>query len=133
MKYTKIKSDEQYNEYCELHEKLTYENYESNLEETELLEILIDEYEQRTIEAPEGMNPVEVILYLLDENTITKSQLAKDLKVSRQLITDILNYRRNISKIMVNKLSNRFKLKPVAFSRPYNLKSSKARNVRLPA
>ncbi|MBK8505882.1 MAG: helix-turn-helix domain-containing protein [Saprospiraceae bacterium] len=130
MKYTKIKSDEQYDEYCELHEKLTYDNYESNLEEIELLEILIDEYEKRTIETPEGMNPVEIISYLLQENSVTKSQLAKELKVSRQLITDILNYRRNISKTMVNKLSDRFKLKPTAFSKPYELKNAKPKNVR---
>ncbi len=130
MKYTKIKSDEQYDEYCELHEKLTYENYKSNLEEIELIEILIDEYEQRTIETPRGMNPVEMISYLLQENTITKSGLAKELKVSRQLITDILNYRRNISKTMVNKLSGRFKLNPAAFSKPYELKNAKPRNVR---
>jgi HTH-type transcriptional regulator/antitoxin HigA len=132
MKYTKIKSDKQYNEYCELHEKLTYDDYNAHLEEIELLEILIDEYEQRTIESPNGMNPVEIISYLLQENNITKSQLAKQLNVSRQLITDILNYRRNISKTMVNKLSNRFKLNPAAFSRPYEVKSSKARNIKEP-
>ncbi len=130
MKYTKIKSDEQYNEYCELHEKMTYKNYKSNIEEIELLEILIDEYEHRTIETPKGMNPIEVISYLLEENDISKSQLAKDLKVSRQLITDILNYRRNISKIMVNKLSERFNLNPAAFSKPYKLKITKPKSVR---
>ena len=130
MKYTKIRSDEQYDEYCESHEKLTYENYKSNLEEIELIEILIDEYEQRTIETPRGMNPVEMISYLLQENNITKSRLAKELKVSRQLITDILNYRRNISKTMVNKLSDRFKLKPGAFSKSYELKDAKRKNAR---
>ncbi len=130
MKYTKIKSDEQYNEYCELHEMLTFENYASNIEEIELIEILIDEYEKRTMETPRGMNPVELISYLLQENSITKSTLAKELKVSRQLITDILHYRRNISKTMVNKLSERFKLKPAAFSKPYNLKNAKPKNVR---
>jgi len=44
------------------------------------------------------VNPVEIVQYLLDENGLTKSQFAAQLEVSRQLITDILNYRRNISK-----------------------------------
>jgi len=113
---------EQYNGYCDRYEQLTYDNYDKNIEEIELIQILIDEYENRTIEKPEGMNPVEMIQYLIDENNLTKSQLAKQLKVSRQLITDILNYRRNISKTMVNKLAERFCLNPSAFSKSYKLK-----------
>ena len=124
MKYTKIKSVEQYNEYCEKHEILTFKDYDANIEEIEVIEILIDEYELRTIEIPKGMNPVEKLLYLLEENNISKSKLAKEINVSRQLITDILNYRRNISKTMVNKLSDRFNLKPIAFSKPYKLKNA---------
>lgn len=129
MKYTKIKSIEQYNEYCEKHEELTFKNFDLHQEELELIEILIDEYENRTIQAPIKMDPVEMISYLLEENNLTKSKLAKELEVSRQLITDILNYRRNISKQMVNKLSNRFKLYPSAFSRPYKLKNAKSSKV----
>jgi len=130
MKYSKIKSKDQYNDYCERHEELTYKNYKKHLEEIELIEILIDEYEQRTIQTPKGMNPVEMISHLIEENSITKSQLANDLKVSRQLITDILNYRRNISKAMVNKLSIRFSLYPSAFSKPYKLKNTRTKKVK---
>jgi HTH-type transcriptional regulator/antitoxin HigA len=113
---------EQYNEYCERHEEIALRDYEGNIDEIELIQILIDEYESRTIEKPSGMNPVEMIQYLLDENELTKSQLAKQLEVSRQLITDILNFRRNISKVMVNKLADRFSLNVSAFSKPYELK-----------
>ena len=120
---------DQYNEYCEIHEKLTFENYEANLDEIELLEILIDEYEERTIEYSQEMNPVELIEYLLEENKMTKSQLAKEIKVSRQLITDILNYRRNISKSTVIKLADRFNMKHIAFNRHYMLKNPKSKSV----
>ena len=130
MKYTKIKSSKQYNNYCEKHEELTFKNYKSNQEEIELIEILIDEYENRVIQTPKRMNPVELIAYLIQENSLTKSKLAKELNVSRQLITDILNYRRNISKQMINKLSDRFKLYPSAFSRPYKLTNPKPNKVR---
>jgi len=130
MKYTKIKSKEQYNDYCDKHEELTLENYDSNQLEIELIEILIDEFENRVIATPKKMNPVELISYLIEENSLTKSKLAKELDVSRQLITDILNYRRNISKQMINKLSERFKLYPSAFSKPYNLTNPKTNKVR---
>ena len=130
MKYKKIKSIDQYNQYCDRHEKLTFKDYEGNIEEIELIQILIEEYESRTIEKPKGLNPVEMIKYLIDENSLSKSQLAKKLSVSRQLITDILNYRRNISKTMVNKLSDRFCLNPSAFSKPYKLKDSKKTKIR---
>ena len=130
MKYKKIKSIEQYNQYCNQHEKLTIKDYNKNVEEIELIQILIDEYENRVIEKPKGMNPVEMVQYLIDENSLTKSQLAKQLKVSRQLITDILNYRRNISKTMVNKLAQRFCLNPSAFSKPYKLRKAKAKKLR---
>lgn len=121
---------EQYNKYCERHEKLTFKDYDGNIEEIKLIQILIDEYESRTIEEPKGMNPVEMIQYLVQENNLSKSQLAKELNVSKQLISDVLNYRRNISKMMVNKLAERFCLNPSAFSRPYKLKNAKPNKVK---
>lgn len=121
MKYKKITGIDHYNSYSEIHEKLTAEDYEANREEIELIEILIDEYESREVDYKKDMNPVELLDYILTEDNISKSQIARELKVSRQLITDILMYRRNISKSMVMKLSKRFKMQPLAFSRAYNL------------
>jgi len=122
MKYTKINSIDQYSTYCERHEKLTFKDYEKHIDEIELIEILIDEYESRTIEFEPKMNPIEVLEYLLIENGISKSQLARELDVSRQLITDILSYRRDLTKTMIIKLSKRFKLNPSIFTREYPLK-----------
>lgn len=122
MKYTKIKTDEQYTLYSERHEKLTFKDYKKHKDEIELIEILIDEYESRTIEFKNKMNPIEIIEYLLEENDITKSQLARELNVSRQLITDVLNYRRDLSKAMIIKLSERFKLNASLFTKEYKLK-----------
>ena len=122
MKYKIISNDEQYNEYCEIHEKLTYKDYNKYQDELELIELLIDDYENRTLEPVKEMNPVEMLSYIIEEEEISKTKLAKQLKVSKQLISDILSYRRAISLDMVNRLSNRFKMRPQAFSRPYNLK-----------
>ncbi len=122
MKYKIISNDEQYNEYCEIHEKLTYKDHAKYKDEIELIELLIDEYENRTLEPAGEMNPVEMLSYIIEEEEISKTELAKQLKVSKQLISDILLYRRAISLDMVNRLSNRFKMRPEAFSRPYKLK-----------
>lgn len=124
MKYTKIKSDDQYNLYSDCHEKLTLKDYEKYRDEIELIEILIDEYESRTIHFEPKMNPVEILEYLLKENNLSKAQLSRELGVSRQLITDILNYRRDLSKTMILKLSKRFNLNTSIFTKEYTVKNA---------
>lgn len=128
MKYKKIVNIEQYDEYCELHEQMGLEDSEKHRDELELLEILIDEFDRRTAAFSKKMNPVELLTSILDEEDISKAELARKLGTSRQLISDILRYRRNISKGMVAKLSEHFKMRPEAFSRPYQLiQQSKSR------
>ena len=76
-----------------------------------LLELLIEDFDNKTIEElgnPKDMEPVELLKYLLEENNLKKSDLARQLNVSRQLITEIVNYKRNISKRMVMKLAEQF-------------------------
>lgn len=128
MKYKRIHSIEQYNDYCNIYEKLTMKNSNKYAEELDLLELLIEDYDNRTIESigtKEDMNPVEILQYLMDENSLSKAELARQVGVSRQLITEILNYKRNISKKMITKLSDRFKMQQTAFSREYELKGNK--------
>ena len=127
MKYKRIHDIDQYTEYCNIYEKLTLKNSDKYLEEIDLLELLIEDYDNRTIESvgiKEDMNPVEILHYLMDENGLSKAELARQLKVSRQLITEILNYKRNISKKMITKLSDRFNMQQTAFSREYDLKGN---------
>lgn len=125
MKYKKITSLSEYTDYCNQHENLVAEDYDKHIDEIELIEILIDEYDSREVDFKKEMNPVELLRSILEEEHISKATLAKELGTSRQLISDILRYRRNISKDMVTKLSARFKLRPEAFSRPYLLKNYK--------
>lgn len=128
MKYKRIHSLDQYNEYCNIYEELMIKNSNKHFEELDLLELLIEDFDNRTIETignKEDMNPIEILEYLMEENKLSKAELARQLDVSRQLITEILNYKRNISKKMISKLSNRFKMQPVAFSREYELKGGR--------
>ena len=60
--------------------------------------------------------------------------LAKLLNVSEGLVSDILNYKKGLSKETIRILSERFKLNQEAFNRPYKLKvpvTPKVRNARL--
>lgn len=127
MKYKKIPNLSVYTEYCNKYEALITEDYDKNLDEIELLGILIDEYDNRQVQFKKKLNPVELLISLLEEEKISKSMLAKELGTSRQLISDIIRYRRNISKDMVTKLSTYFKMRPEAFSRPYQLKNYKTK------
>ncbi len=71
--------------------------------------------------------------YLMKESGKTNAQLARELNTSRQLITEILRYRRGISRNMVMKLSEHFKMMPMAFSRNYELRIHKKQNSKVPA
>lgn len=122
MKYKKIEDLEEYTQYCNQHELLTIKGYQKNKDEIELLEILIDEFDNRDRAFVKKMNPVELLDSIMKDEGISRSELSRALGTSRQLISDILRYRRNISKEMIDKLSSYFKMRPEAFSRPYKLK-----------
>lgn len=126
MKYKIIKSLAQYNKYCNIHEALIIKDDQKLVDEIELLELLIEDYNQRIMrEKTDKLKPVELLRTLMDENNITQTELAKSIDISRQLINDVLGYRRNISKELMKKLSNYFSMNQEAFSREYDLNSNK--------
>jgi HTH-type transcriptional regulator/antitoxin HigA len=55
------------------------------------------------------------------ERNIKPVELAALLDTSRGNISDILNYKKSLSKEMIRKLSQLFKLQQEAFNRPYTL------------
>jgi HTH-type transcriptional regulator/antitoxin HigA len=127
MKYKRIRSKEQYNEYCNLYEGFMFDKNDNYEDEIDLLELLIKDYDSGMIEwywNSADMDPVELLESLIAQHELTKAELARQVDVSRQLITEILNYKRNISKKMIAKLSERFKMQPIAFSCEYNLRNN---------
>ena len=126
LKYTIIKNLAQYTEYCDRHESLVHEDEVKYTDEIELLELLIEAYDQQnTKETGEEPNPVELLRSLLQDANITQSELSKSIEVSKQLISDILGYRRGISKDVMIKLSSFFSMNVAAFSREYDLISNR--------
>lgn len=128
MEFKRVKNLKQYTQYCNLYESLIRKGLKKDQDKIELLELLIEDFDNKTIDQfgiPQDLDPVELIAYLLEEKKLTKSQLARQLNVSRQLITEIVNYKRNISKKMVVKLSAYFNIRPMAFTQEYELKRTK--------
>lgn len=125
LKYTIIKDQDQYELYCEQLELLAQEPAEDQLEEIELLSLLIDKYNDEQMEKYQiSLNPVEFLKELLVDNNLSQLALAKRLDVSPQLINDILKYRREITKSVAYKLGEAFKVKYMAFLKPYKLEKA---------
>ncbi len=128
--YTKIKDIDQYVDYCNKHEQLfekaiATKRDESINDEIQLLEILINEYDERKAPlAKKEANPVSLLKTILKNSEISQSTLAKELNVSRQIVSDILNKKRRISREMAKKLSSHFAMSELAFTRDYMLKTN---------
>jgi len=125
LKYKLICNEKQYNQYCEILENLCSKDSSKLNDEIELLSLLISEYNDRIMEKYQSeMNPVELLVDLLNENDLTQIELAKRIKVSPQLLNDVVKYRREITKKLAYKLSAEFKLKFSSFLKPYRLKKA---------
>lgn len=57
----------------------------------------------------------------LKEHNLKAKDLIEMLGVSKGLVSDILNYKKGMSKEIIRKLSEHFKLSQEAFNRPYPL------------
>ena len=128
MKYKIIKSLPQYNKYCDRHEKLATKDYDKYEDELELLELLIEDYDNRiSKEKYMDHDPVQLLKSLVKSSNKTQKIIAEELDISKQLLSDILKYRRNISKNLVKKLATYFAMYEEAFSRSYDLKTEEAK------
>ncbi len=124
LKYTHIKTESQYNEYCKLLEELDDSMDERNVEnEVELLTLLIEKWDEEHNTFEEA-DPIELLKYLMVENNLKAKDLADILTVSKGLISDMLNYKKGFSKEIIRRLSKHFSVSQEAFNRPYLLKNA---------
>jgi HTH-type transcriptional regulator / antitoxin HigA len=133
--YTVIKTKLQYNKYCDVLEVLTNRAKKSKAiqDEIELLTLLIEKYDEEHNTFSDA-DPIELLKYLMKDHKMKAVDLAKLLSVSEGLVSDMLNYKKGLSKETIRILSERFKLNQEAFNRPYKLKlpqRSRSRKVRI--
>ena len=122
LQYKIIKTEAQYNRYCDTLEALVDSGRKTKAvqDEIELLTLLIEKYDadHNTFE---DANPTELLKYLMKDHKMKAVDLAKLLNVSAGLVSDMLNYKKGLSKGTIRILSERFKLNQQAFNRPYEL------------
>ena len=125
LQYKIIKTASQYNKYCSAHEALVCSGKKTKTvqDEIELLNLLIEKYDAEHNTFSDA-DPIQLLKSLMKEHKIKAVELAKVLNVSEGLISDMLNYKKGLSKETIRMLSEKFKLNQEAFNRPYELKIS---------
>ncbi|HET8866001.1 MAG TPA: helix-turn-helix domain-containing protein [Gracilimonas sp.] len=124
LKYTVIKDDGQYYEYCNRLEELVLSGLENEgaVDEYELLHLLIKAWDDEHRSIPE-MNPVELIKSLMEDHELSQNDLAKIAEVGKSYISEILNYKKRMSKNVIRKFADHFKIQQEALNKHYLLYS----------
>lgn len=124
--YKVIKTKQQYTNYCNVLEQMTESGNRSRdvRDEIELLSLLIEKYDQEH-NSFDDADPIELLKSLMKDHKMKSVDLAQLLNVSTGLVSDMLNYKKGLSKETIRILSERFKLSQEAFNRPYHLNPSK--------
>ena len=120
LKYTIIKSEEQYFKYCDILEKLVLQTKDDFIDEIELLNLLIEKWDRENIDLYK-MDPIRLLKNLMNENNLKAKDLVEILNLSKGTISKILNYHKGLSKETIRKLSVYFKVSQEAFNRPYKI------------
>ena len=125
LKYTIISSKQQYNKYCKVLEILLNSGSKNKLirEEIDLLTLLVEKWDAEHSTLKE-VDPIRLLHSLMADHGMKSKDLAELLDMSKGYISDILHYKKGLSKEVIRKLAERFKLSQDAFNRPYKLKSA---------
>jgi HTH-type transcriptional regulator/antitoxin HigA len=123
LKYTIIKTRRQYNQYCNTLQALTEvtPHKKELTDEIELLTLLIEKWDAEHNTIPDT-DPITLLKALMHQQGLKAKDLAEILQVSKGLISDILNYKKGISKEIIRTLAQHFAIAQEAFNRPYKLK-----------
>ena len=136
LKYKVVKTEKQYDEYCKILHDLDFSIKKKSKqvkEEIDLLVLLIEKYDEEH-NIFEDVRPIELLKSLMKDHKMKAVDVAKLLRVSEGLVSDMLNYKKGLSKETIRILSERFKLKQEAFNRPYELRvpvSPKIKNAKM--
>lgn len=120
LKYTIIKSEKQYANYCDILEEMLLLDDSAYEDEIELLTLLIEKWDKEH-NSFDDLNPIDLIKSLMDENNLKATDLTRILGLSKGTVSKIMNYHKGLSKETIRKLSEHFKVSQEAFNRPYKL------------
>jgi HTH-type transcriptional regulator/antitoxin HigA len=124
LKYKVISSNTQYKEYSKILENLLLDEFKSkNLnDEIALLTLLIEKWDNDH-NSFNDLDPVQLLQSFMESHQLKAKDLVDMLGVSKSYVSEILNYRKGFSKVVIRKLAAHFKVSQEAFNRTYFLKS----------
>ncbi|RFP65063.1 transcriptional regulator [Hymenobacter lapidiphilus] len=122
LKYTVIKTELQYQEYCGQLEALVAQATppSATQEEIDLLTLLIETWDHAHATLPEA-DPIELLRSLMAGRNLLAKDLVAALGLSKGAVSDMLNRRRGLSKEVIRRLASYFQVSQEAFNRPYEL------------
>jgi HTH-type transcriptional regulator/antitoxin HigA len=120
LKFTIVKSREQYDMYCNILEDLIAHENKSVQDEIDLLTLLINKWDSEH-NSFNDLSPIELLKALMIEHNLKAKDLVAILGLSKGTVSKILNFQKGLSKDVIRKLSDYFKVSQEAFNRPYKL------------
>lgn len=121
LKYTIIKNRIQYDEYCkQLEVLLDEEHTESMQDEIDLLTLLIEKFDEENNTFQQS-DPITLLRSFMQDHQLKPQDLTAILGISKGYVSDILNYKKGLSKEVIRKLAEYFKVRQEAFNRSYQL------------
>lgn len=121
LKYTIIRSKSQYDQYCDQLETLLIQgNNEPLQDEIDLLTLLIEKYDEEHNTFMET-DPITLLRSFMQDHHVRPQDMTEILGISKGYVSDILNYKKGLSKEVIRKLAEHFKVRQEAFNRPYKL------------
>jgi HTH-type transcriptional regulator/antitoxin HigA len=122
LKYKVITNKNQYKEYCNTLEHLAFSGLKdrNTKDEMALLTVLIEKWdaEHNTFE---DSDPVQLLQSFMNDHNLKPKDLVSILGISKGYVSDILHYKKGLSKEVIRKLADYFKVSQEAFNRSYNL------------
>jgi HTH-type transcriptional regulator/antitoxin HigA len=89
-------------------------------DEIELLTLLIEKWDEEN-NSFDDVDPITLLHSLMEERRLKAKDLVEILGVSKGLVSDILNYKKGLSKEIIRGLSSYFKVSQAAFNKEYKL------------
>ena len=125
LKYTVIKSKKQYKDYSNKLEELVFCDTKTKAakDEIELLTLLIEKWDSMHSNFND-VDPVALLRSFMEEQQMKAADLVELLGVSKGYVSEILNYKKGMSKEVIRKLAEHFKVSHEAFNRIYELKGA---------
>jgi HTH-type transcriptional regulator/antitoxin HigA len=122
LKYKVITSLTQYKKYCNTLEELVFSGAKNKntKDEIALLTLLIEKWDAEHLSTTD-LDPIQLLQSFMDEHGMKAKDLVDLLDVSKGYVSDILHYKKGLSKDVIRKLASHFKVSQEAFNRPYAL------------